>query len=219
MEYYWDWEGAEREFKRGLELNPNYATAHQWYAEFLYNMGRFDEARQEIERALELSPLSQVVNLAVGFVDFHGRRYDKAISQYKKTMEMFPDFLGIYDYLFDVYLYSGKYKELLEEVEEWFEKGFWSERGLNNARMWCELRMGRKEAPAQYFEQIKSNVGNYTKAKWYFELGDIDQGFFFLEKAYEQRNVNMRFIKVSPAFDNIRSDPRYKQILRKMNLE
>jgi len=85
--------------------------------------------------------------------------------------------------------------------------------------MRCELHMGRKEAPAQYFEQIKSNVGNYTKAKWYFELGDIDQGFFFLEKAYEQRNVNMRFIKVSPAFDNIRNDPKYKEILRKMNLD
>jgi serine/threonine protein kinase/Tfp pilus assembly protein PilF len=219
MEYYWDWEGAEREFKRALELNPNYATAHQWYAEFLTNMGRLEEARLEIERALELSPLSQVVNLAVGFVDFHGRRYDKAISQYNKTMEMFPNFLGIYDYLFDAYLYSGRHKELLEKVEEWFEKGIWSERGLATARMWCELRMGRKEAPAQYFEQIKSNVGNYTKAEVYFELEDIDQGFFFLEKAYEQRNVNMRFIKVNPAFDNIRSDPRYKEILKKMNLE
>jgi len=219
MEYYWDWEGAEREFKRALELNPNYATAHQWYAEFLTNMGKLEDARLEIERALELSPLSQVVNLAVGFVDFHGRRYDKAISQYKKTMEMFPNFLGIYDYLFDAYLYSGRHKELLEEVEEWFEKGIWSERGLATARMWCELRMGRKEAPAQYFEKIKSNVGNYTKAEVYFELGDIDQGFFFLEKAYEQRNVNMRFIKVSPAFDNIRNDPKYKEILRKMNLD
>jgi len=217
--YHWDWEGAEKEFKRAIELKPNYATAHQWYAEFLNNMGRLDEARQEIEKALELSPLSLIINTMVGFIDFYGRRYDKAILQYKKTMEMAPDFLGLYDYLFYAYLYSGKYKELLDEAEEWLEKGIINETRLNYLRMRCELRMGRKEALSQYFEQIKSDVNNYNKASMYFELGDIDQGFLFLEKAYEERYAAMRFIKVNPAFDNMRSDPRYKEILRKMNFE
>jgi serine/threonine protein kinase/Tfp pilus assembly protein PilF len=217
--YHWDWEGAEKEFKRAIELKPNYATAHQWYAEFLNNMGRLDEAKQEIEKALELSPLSLIINTMVGFIDFYGRRYDKAILQYKKTMEMAPDFLGLYDYLFYAYLYSGKYKELLDEAEEWLEKGIINETRLNYLRMRCELRMGRKEALSQYFEQIKSDVNNYNKASMYFELGDIDQGFLFLEKAYEERYAAMRFIKVNPAFDNMRSDPRYKEILRKMNFE
>jgi serine/threonine protein kinase/Tfp pilus assembly protein PilF len=219
FDYHWDWEGAEREFKRALELNPNYATAHQWYAEFLTNLGRLDESRQEIERALELSPFSPVINTTVGFIDFHGRRYDKAISQYKKTIEMFPNFLGVYYYLGDAYLYGGKYKELLEEAEGWLEKGIITEEYFTYARMMCELRKGRKEALSQYSEQIKSNYNNFDKAVVYFESGDIDQGFFFLEKAYEERYDQMRFIKVNPAFDNIRSDPRYKEILRKMNLE
>jgi TolB-like protein/Tfp pilus assembly protein PilF len=219
FEHHWDWEGAEREFKRAIELNPNYATAHQWYAEFLNNMGRPDEARQEIEKALELSPLSLIINTMVGFIDYYGRRYDKAILQYKKTMAMAPNFLPLYNYLGHAYLYSGKYKEGLEEAEEWIKKGIISGENLPVAKMWIESRTGRKEALSQYFEQIKSNVDSYNKAILYFELGDIDQGFLFLEKAFEERHAMMRFIKIDPGFDNIRSDPRYKEILIKMNLE
>jgi serine/threonine protein kinase/Tfp pilus assembly protein PilF len=219
FDHHWDWEGAEREFKRAIQLNPNYATAHQWYAEYLNSMGRLDEAKQEIEKALELSPLSLVINTMVGLIDFCGRRYDKAILQYKKTIAMDPNFPTLLGNLGWAYLYSGKYKELLEEAEELKKKGIITEEDFPFLNMWIESRMGRKEALSQYFEQIKSNVDSYNNAIMYFELGDIDQGFLFLEKAYEERFSDMTFIKVHPAFDNIHSDPRYKEILRKMNLE
>jgi len=111
FDFHWDWEGAEREFKRAIELNPNYATAHQWYAEFLNCMRRQDEAKREIEKAHELSPLSLVINAIVGFIDFYGGRYERAILQCKKTIAMEPDFPLTYWYLGHAYLYSGKYKE------------------------------------------------------------------------------------------------------------
>jgi len=219
FEYHWDWEGAEKEFKRAIELNPNYATAHQWYAEFLNCMGRLDEARREIEIAHELSPLSLVINAIVGFIDFYDRRYERAILQCKKTIAMEPDFPLTYWYLGHAYLHNGMYKELGEEMENWVEKGLLQERHLARLRVGYEMRMGRKKEAFQFYEEIKSNLSKYTKALLNFELGNIDQGFFYFEKAYEEKHFLMRFIKIEPEFDNIRSDPRYKEILRKMNLE
>ncbi|MFC2168598.1 hypothetical protein ACFLRW_06385, partial [Acidobacteriota bacterium] len=143
----------------------------------------------------------------------------KAILQYKKTIAMDPNFQMTYMYLNQAYFYNGMYKELLEEAEKWAENGIIPEETLNNFRMQCEFRMGRKEEFTQYFEKMKSVVPNMNKAIIYFVFGDVDQGFLFLEKAYEERYSELRFIKIEPEFDNIRSDPRYKEILRKMNLE
>ncbi len=219
LDFHWDWEGAEREFKRAIELNPNYATAHQWYAEFLNCMGRLDEARREIEIAHELSPLSLVINAIVGFIDNYGRRYERAILQCKKTIAMEPDFPLPYWYLGQAYLYNGMYKELGEEMENWVEKGFLQERHLVRLRVGYEMRMARKKEAFQFYEGKQSSLPNYTKALLNFELENIDQGFFFLEKAFEEKFYVMRLIKVEPGFDNVRNDPRYKEILRKMNLE
>jgi serine/threonine protein kinase/Tfp pilus assembly protein PilF len=219
FEYHWDWEGAEKEFKRAIELNPNYATAHQWYAEYLNNMGRLDEARQEIEKAHELSPLSLIINTIVGFIDFYARRYDKAILQYKKTISMDPNFQMAYRYLSKVYLYKGMFKEALETHKKWMEIGNPGERILIRERMNIYLHMGREKEAFQLFEQIKSNLSSLQKANWHLEFGEIDQGVVFLEKACEERIPNMRFIKIDPIYDNVRNNPRYKEILRKMNLE
>ncbi|MFC2141943.1 protein kinase [Acidobacteriota bacterium] len=219
FEYHWDWEGAEREFKRAIDLNPNYATAHQWYAEFLNNMGRYNEARQEIELALELSPLSLVVNAIVGFIDVYGRRYDEAITQYKKTIELDSNFIMTYAFLSDAYRYNGQYQEGLEALEEWRETGKIKESGFNYKKMMFYAHMGQLEETIKFYEQIKSDINNYYTALMFFEIGDNDQGFEYFEKAYEERYAGMRFIKVEPELDHIRSDQRYKEILRKMNLD
>ncbi len=220
FEHHWDWEGAEREFKRAIELNPNYETAHQWYAEYLNNMGRLDEARQEIERAMELAPLSLIINSISGFIDFYARRYDKAILQYQKTIGMDPNFPKIYEWLGNVYLFSGRYEELLEEGEKLVDRGLITEDHLRYFRMKCDARRGRnREAVSRYFEQRKPDLDNFSKAQWSFLLGDIDRGFGFLNEAYEERRRSLRLIKVAPEFDGVRNDPRYKEILRKMNLE
>jgi len=219
FDYHWDWEGAEREFKRSIELNPNYATAHQWYAEYLNYVGRLDEARQEIEKALELSPLSLIINTVAGSIYFSGRWYDNAFVQYKKTIAMDPNFQKVYEYLSYAYRNRGMYKEGLEALEEWKGTGKITEFIFNYESMMLYAQMGQIKEAIQFYEQIKPVLNDYGKAGWYFAFGDIDQGFVFLEKAFVQRSVSMRYIKADPAFDNIRNDPRYKAILRKMNLE
>jgi tetratricopeptide (TPR) repeat protein len=182
-------------------------------------MGRSDEARREIEKAHELSPLSLVINTMVGFIDFYGRRYDNAILQYKKTIAMDPNFQMAYRYLLEAYFYKGMYKESLETLEKWKEIGNPIERLFIREKMRIYLHMGRIKEASQLYEQIESDLLDSNKARYHFVLGDIDRGFFFLEKALEIRDPNIRFIKIFPEFDNVRNDPRYKEILRKMNLE
>ncbi len=220
--YHWDWEGAEREFNRAIELNPNYETAHHWYAEYLVSMGRFDEATKEVEKAHELSPLSLIINFQVGYVDLYSRRYDRAILQFEKIMAMNSDFFKPYiGYFAEAYYYNGMYEELMEEGEGWLEKGIIDERGLATIRMRYYLHTGRKEEVAQSFEQIVSSLRTYDKAKGYFLLGNVDQGFIYLDKACEERSQSLTLIsiKIVPWLDTVRNDPRYKEILRKMNLE
>ena len=218
-DYHWDWEGAEKEFNRAIELNPNYATAHQWYAEFLNCMGRFEEARREILVAYELSPLSLIINAIVGLIDVYGRRYDMAVLQCKKTIALDPNFPLTYWFLGNAYFFSGMYEELLEEMEGWVDKGFISEHAVAIWRVEYDLRMGRENEALELYEQIEASLHSYSKALLNFELGNKDQGFVYLEKALEEKQKRMRFIKIEPEFDSIRSDPRYKEILRKMNLE
>jgi tetratricopeptide (TPR) repeat protein len=132
---------------------------------------------------------------------------------------MDPTFAMAYRYLSRTYVYKGMYEEALETLEKWKEVGSIDELRINTPKMMCYAHMGRKKEAIQLFERTKSNLSDANKASYYFALGDIDQGFVFLEKAYAARNRSMRFIKVHPIYDKIRDDPRYKEILRKMNLD
>ncbi|MFC2142701.1 protein kinase, partial [Acidobacteriota bacterium] len=217
--YHWDWEGAEREFKRAIELNPNYATAHQWYSEYLWEMRRFDEARHELEKALELSPLSLIINSMFGHFEWASRGIDEAIVQFKRVIAMDPNFQHAIGSLIFVYLYSGMYEESKETLEEAKEKGAFTEREYVVLRELIDAFVGGKDEMSQFVERYNSFFDNVNKAIFTFSVGDIDQGFVYLEKALEEKNPGMPTIKVSPAFDNIRNDPRYKEILRKMNLD
>jgi serine/threonine-protein kinase len=213
--YEWGWHGAEEGFKRAIALNPNYATAHQFYAEFLVMMGRFDEASKEIKRAQELDPLSLIINAVAGWSFSYARKYDKAIEQYKKILEMDPDFRPARTYLARAYMSKGMYEEALKENKL---LNSLSEMGVVYAKM------GKtKEAHQVLNELIVLSKNTYVLpfafAKIYFALGDTDQGFAWLERAYEERDFGMTRIKVSPFFDNVRSDPRFKAWMKKMNLE
>jgi tetratricopeptide (TPR) repeat protein len=116
--YDWDWLGAETEFKRAIELNSNYAVAHYWYAEFLSEMGRFDEAITEIKRAQELDPLSLIISSVKGFIFYMAGEYDQGIEQCQKTLEMYPNFHGAHHYLGLIYLEKGMYGEALKEFKK-----------------------------------------------------------------------------------------------------
>ena len=116
--YEWDWNAAEAEYKRAIALNPNYATAHQWYAEFLTAVGRFDDARREGQKALELDPMSPIINAVVGWNEIMARRYDAAIEQTLRTTQLFPSFAPGHAYLGLAYLEAGKPREAIAAFEK-----------------------------------------------------------------------------------------------------
>jgi serine/threonine-protein kinase len=217
--YDWDWSGAEREFKRAVQLNPNYATAHQWYGNYLADLGRFDEALAALKRAQEIDPLALVVNRDLGQALYHARRYDQAVEQLQKTLEMNPNFLPARVTLDQVYAKKGMYKELLAEWQEKFTLlgnpdfaatlgEVYSASGYKGIlQVWLS---GTKEAAKTKY------VSPYGIALAYAELGDRDQAFTWLETAYEGRDSKLVSLKVEPLFDALRSDPRFQDLLRRI---
>lgn len=219
----WNWGEGEKGFKRALELNPNYARAHHWYADYLIYMGRFDEGIEEIRQALELSPFDLPINRDSGYYYYLARIYDQAIEALKRTIEMNPNFPFSHGILGKVYLQKSMYEEALEEFEKekhalranqmgYLQIGFIPHYAITYARM------GRKEEAQKMIEQL-GNRAPYLQACFYFSIGRNDKGFEWLEKAYELRSTEMFSIKVEPHLDSVRSDPRFKAMLKKMNLE
>ena len=214
-DYEWDWEGAEKEFKRALELNPNYPTAHQWYAEYLVRMGRFDEALKEINKAQEFDPLSLIISAYKGFIFLYIRDYDKALQQVQKTLNINPNFRPAILYRGLIYIEQGKYEEGIRDCEV-----------VNNSVGLgiAFAKMGKIAEAQQLLENMinissQAYVSPIDIAKLCFYLGDNDQGFTWLEKAYEVRAYGMTVLKVDPHYDTVRSDPRFKALLKKVNLE
>ncbi len=218
--YDWNWGEAEKEFKRALELNPNYATGHQWYAEFLTTMGRFDEALEEIRRAQELDPLSLIINAIEGWFFYFARQYDLAIEQCRKTLEMDPNFAPAHIYLLWCYAQKGMDEEAIAEyqiLQELIGKVASLKYVSHVSAVWVE----RGEALKAIDELIKLSQQIYVSpgniASIYASLGEKDQAFQWLEKAYKQRDSWMTFRKVHPRFDPHHSDPRFADLLRRMN--
>jgi serine/threonine protein kinase/tetratricopeptide (TPR) repeat protein len=225
MEYDWDWGGAEREFKRAIELNPGYATAHRWYSRYLMYMARFDEAIEEIKHALELDPLSLVNNSAVGSVLYYARQYDRAIEALRKTIEMDPNFSNNHLYLGKVYLQKSMYEEALTE----FQKEKELSRSLSSIlESWIGityLQMGKRSEAQDVLDDLierkkkQGNIRTIIAAFFYFALGKHDQGFEALEKEIKEREIGPWRLKISPVYDSVRSDPRFIALLNKVGLE
>ena len=213
--YDWDCQGAEKGFKHALELNPNYAVGHQFYSEYLGPVGRFDEAFIEIRRAQELDPLSLMINAVAGKIYFFAGKYDKAIEQLQKTLETDPDFRPAHVYLGDIYLKTGMYIKAMPELKI----------ADDLPRIGLAYAMMGKTAEAYQMlkELVEQSQHKYVSsaklAVIYLALGENNQGFRLLERAYEERDYLLSQIKVSPSFDSVRSDPRFKALLKKMNLE
>jgi len=221
--YDWDWPGAEREYRRAMELNPNYSTAHMWYGGFLRGQGRLDEAMAEVRRAQEVDPLSLVINAAVGVTLHFRRQYDQAIEQYRKTVEMDPNFPLTRLWLGMAYEQKKMYEAAVAEFQkasELFEGEPIGLAGLGHAY----AVSGRTAAARKVLEELnqlrqRRYVSAYFMALPYAGLGEKDQAWAWLEKAYEERAswLSDQF-KVDPRFDSLRSDPRYQDLLRRMNL-
>ena len=215
--YDYDFVAAEPEYKRALELNPNYATAHQWFAEMLVNSGRLDEAAVEFRRALDLEPLSLPINWDYGRFFYMSRRYDESIAQHKKTLELDPSFARAHRTLADVYRVKGDYANAVEERAKFFDLvGQPQNAALCRAAFAKEGWSGFLKLMTAENSPLKENNNNWGLAKAFLDLGEKDKAIAKLNEAYEKRLSSLCWLKIEPQLDPLRSDPRYQELLKKM---
>ncbi|MCX6618944.1 MAG: tetratricopeptide repeat protein, partial [Acidobacteria bacterium] len=223
LSYYdWDWKGAEKEFLAAIRLNPNYATAHHWYALHLTTVGRSNEAITQAERALELDPLSLIINRDLGRVYQHARQYDRAISQYRKTLELEPNFPGVHHRLGLVYLGKLMFDEA---VRQFGQESFTGIQDWDNQASiaYAQMGLGNKSEAAKIVEKLKRSserqyVPAYVLAVACTGLGETDKAIKWLEKAFAERSRSLVGIKVDFRLDPLRSDPRFQDLLKRMKL-
>jgi len=218
--FEFDWAGAERQFRRAIEINPNYASAHEFYAWYLANTGRGEESIVEIKRAQELDPLSLDINANLGRMLYYARRYDQAIEQCRKTLEMDPAFPSAHYVLGMVYAQKGMYEESIGALRK--AASFYGFRSMVLATLgWTYALAGRRGEALTVLAQLKllakqRYVDATALALVYTGLGNKDQAFAWLEMGYQERSVMMTALKSDARFDGLRSDPRFQDLLRRV---
>ncbi len=216
-EWDWDWEGAEREYRRAIELNPNYANAHNWYGEFLSVQGRHEEAIAEAKLAVRLDPFCWVCRVTLGEALFYARRYDEAMQQGRKMIESNPNDAEGYFLLNSCYLEEGKYDEAHALSMRVLSLSGWPKEvivGLEQAYK----TGGRKGEARQTLQDAKRmHYGPFVLAWQYITLGDHDRALEQLEKLVAERRPIALRLKTDPGYDPLRSDPRFQALLRRMN--
>jgi len=218
----WDWAGAQEEFNHALELNPHSSDVHLRYAMYLSAMGRQDEAVAEIEKAHALDPVSELTNSISNRVYLLARRFDKAIEQLQKTLALYPDSAIDHYNLGTCYEHKDMYRDAVEEYLKSEEIGGAAKEDL------AMRRRAFLKAGLQGFlqEELKSDIADlnhgyvpaFDFAQLYARLGDKDRAFENLEKTYKEGGHNIAFLKVEPGLDNLRSDPRFTDLLRRVGL-
>jgi TolB-like protein/DNA-binding winged helix-turn-helix (wHTH) protein/Flp pilus assembly protein TadD len=221
MRHGWDWASSGRELRRAIEISPSYATAHQWYSIYLELRGRPEEAIAEANRALELDPVALIINENLGTRLYYARQYDRAIEQLQKTIEIDPTFFEAHRILGQVYLQKGLYAQAIVEFQKakQLENTPQALAALGYAYAAAGQSSQAQKIIAELEEQSKqSYVLPDNIARIYISLGDKDQALAWLEKAYEQRSDYLVFVKVDPAWDRLRADPRFVNLLRRIGL-
>jgi tetratricopeptide (TPR) repeat protein len=221
-DYDWDWPGAEQEFRRAIELNPGYPTAHQWYAEFLSEMGRHQQALEESELAQKLDPHSLIISAGIGKILFEAGRIDPAIAPLRHTLDLEPNFAHAHSYLGKVYLRKQMFPQAVIEFEK---AATLSGRiadylgGLGHAYARAGRTADAHKVLAELNQQSRQRYVSWRDvAVVYAGLGETDRAFTSLDKAYELRDSGIVFMKVDPLFDPLRSDPRFQALLRRIGL-
>jgi len=220
MAYEWDWKMAEREFQHAIKLNPNYAAAHHGYGYCLMANGRLDEAAGELKQAQELDPLSMWIDANVGFRLYFARQYDQAIEQWRRVLQMDPNFPLVHSYLALAYEQKGLYKEAVEEDEKAIALGG---SPTNIAALGHVYGvMGRPEEARKQLRKLhdlskRTFVPAFYIAYVYVGLGDADQAFNWLDKACQEHSGYLVDLKEDPSFDRIRADPRFAKLLQRLN--
>ena len=215
----YDWQTAEKEFKRAIELNPNYATGHQWFAEHLAWRGRFEEALRESERARQLDPLSLIIASDNAAILLYARQYDRAIAQFNAVREMDPNFpRGLLIYA--AYLHKGMFAEAQTVVENKFAANSpWQLANL----AYIYGRTGKRAPAERELRELldingRQPVDPMVIVLAYIGMGDNDQAIAWLEKGYAAHSNGLTSIKVDPLYDPLRGDPRFQDLLRRVGL-
>jgi serine/threonine protein kinase/Tfp pilus assembly protein PilF len=218
----WDWPNAEKEFKLAIELNPNYATAHHWYSQWLVCMGRLEEAFQSISRAAELDPVSQAILKDKGLTLYYSRQYNKAIAMARRTLELDPNYAAAHRLLSLSYQGKGLFKEAIAENQHWGT--------LTGNEVETTVALAQLYAVSGQGEEAKKLIAVVEKDKLtdnicrglalvYAALGEHDIAFKWLGKSYERREEALLNLKVDPKADRLRSDPRFSALLKKLGVE
>jgi len=220
--YDWNFAESAREFQRAIELNPNYATAHQWYGDRpLLCLGRIDECVAEVKRAAQLDPLSLIINADVGETYIYAGQYDQAIEQLRRTIEMDPNFYNAHWRLGKAYEKKGAVQDALAEYQK--------ARQLNDDPLVLASlghllgSSGKRDQALKTLDQLQQMakeryVSAYSFAIVYEGLGDKEKAFEWLEKGYQERVFEMNYLKVDPLLDGLRSDPRFTDLVRRVGL-
>jgi TolB-like protein/Tfp pilus assembly protein PilF len=221
MWYDYDFIGAEREFERCIELNPRYATGHQWYAFYLSMMGRYEEAYAAIKRALRLDPLSIVIQWSLGFIYWNGRFYDRAIDQLEATLEMDANYAPAHATLAWVYRCKGQHELGIAAARKAVEcapgASFYLA-FLGEAYAAAEKQDEAQKVLAQLRELSKQQyVTTYHMGRIYASLGKKDEALAWWETGYRERASWLIFLKIDPMLDDFRADPRFQDLMCCMN--
>jgi len=218
--YDWNWSAAESQFKRALELNANSADTHLFYAHLLSNTGRHQEALSEIKRARELDPYSPFINALEGQFLIHAGKPDEALIRLRETFELAPGFWFPHVFASSAYIEKGMFAEAVIEAKKAGELS-----SAQTASIVFEgialARMGRKDETRRLLEKLltaskETSVPATHIALLYNALGENDESFKWLERGIEQRDPKMAFLKVQPRWDNLRADPRFQEIMKRV---
>jgi TolB-like protein/DNA-binding winged helix-turn-helix (wHTH) protein/Tfp pilus assembly protein PilF len=215
-----DWRGAEEEYKRALDLNPNSVRAHETYGWYLTMMGRLDETMVQAKRALDLDPLGLDINWDMGVALDFSRQNDRAIAQFQKIIKMDPTWPPAHAGLIQPYQEKGMYEEA---IAEWKTAHALGRPGAQAGLAYAYALAGRKDEAQKILEELKEAakqryVSPFGFALIYMGLGDKDQAFECLNKTADEDPYRIAFIKADPRFDRLRSDPRFDALLRRMKL-
>ena len=225
-DFEYDWQGAEQEFTRAIALNPNYAEAHFRYSwTYLMPLGKSEHAIAEMKKALELDPFSRIYNTIFGLSYFYARKYDQAEEQFKKAVELNPDFFVTYYHFAWLYSQLGQYENAIAELT----KGrllAGDERVKIAAAEDIAMRKAFAAAGARGFwqeiqrenEKFGRSVGELDAAQVCARLGENEKALAELERNYEERRALGTLLNVDPAFDSLRSDRRFGDLVRRIGL-
>ncbi|HEY2361625.1 MAG TPA: tetratricopeptide repeat protein [Candidatus Angelobacter sp.] len=220
--YDYDWQTAEKEFRRAIQLNPDYATGHQWYAEYLAWQGRFDEALAESERARQLDPMSLIIATDRGTILFYARKYDRAIEQFRAVLDMDPGFGNARGFLAVTYVQQGRFAEALKENDltksDDHPQWYWAVRAYiyNHAN-----DASQAQNALARFEELSSRLQSdaiLARLVAYNGSAQREKVMSLLEEAYKEHSPALTNIKVEPRYDYLRKDPRFQELLARMNL-